>query len=193
MPKAKTKKAVKKKATPVRKKAATKRVVTKKAATKKAVKQTGTSSKFFDKLYQAKPPGKRKTKWGTTYYENRANRSDKGVLLGVDTNRYAMGNVNMTKQLSEIAKESKLKADVIKILKPKVKDYGNNYKMLLEEILQNGLQSGIINDLIYYSDTTKWYKKHKKDILQQLNVMILEYGTDVEDIFGKMFDRNEVN
>lgn len=56
----------------------------KKSAVKRktASKQKGSSSTFYDKLYQAKKPGKRKTAWGTTYYESRANRSDKGVLLG---------------------------------------------------------------------------------------------------------------
>ena len=59
-----------------------KRVVRKKVATKKVAKQSGSSDRMRDMLYQAKKPGKRKTKWGTTYYESRANRSDKGRLLG---------------------------------------------------------------------------------------------------------------
>jgi hypothetical protein len=75
MPKAKTKKAATNKATPVKRKSAT---------TKKAAKQTGTSNRIYDVLIQAKKPGKRVSKSGKTYYESRANRSDKGVLLGVN-------------------------------------------------------------------------------------------------------------
>ena len=61
------------------KKKATKKVAKKKVTKKVAVKkQTGSSVKAKDKLFQAKAPGKRKTKWGTTYTETRANRSDKG-------------------------------------------------------------------------------------------------------------------
>lgn len=48
-----------------------------------AKKQTGKTDKKRDKLFQAKKPGKRKTAWGSTYYESRANRSDKGKLLGI--------------------------------------------------------------------------------------------------------------
>lgn len=48
-----------------------------------AKKQTGTSNIEADKKRQAMAPGKRITKAGTVYYESRANRSDKGVLLGV--------------------------------------------------------------------------------------------------------------
>lgn len=46
-------------------------------------KQTGTSNIAKDKKFQAKEPGKRKSASGRTYYESRANRSDKGKLLGV--------------------------------------------------------------------------------------------------------------
>jgi hypothetical protein len=53
----------------------------KKEATKK---QTGSSVLKLDKKIQAKPVGKRKSASGKTYYESRANRSDKGKLLGIN-------------------------------------------------------------------------------------------------------------
>jgi hypothetical protein len=52
------------------------------ATTKKVLKQSGGSSKMYDLRFQALPPGKRKSATGRTYYEYRANRSDKGKLLG---------------------------------------------------------------------------------------------------------------
>lgn len=71
-----------------------KKKTVKKAAKKKTIKQTGTSNKVYDKRFEAKKPGKRKTsnphkyrgktiKKSTTYTENRENRSDKGRLLGI--------------------------------------------------------------------------------------------------------------
>jgi hypothetical protein len=88
--------AVKKKAAPKKKAALKKKAAPKKVAKKKVAvkKQTGTSVKYYDKLHQAKPVGKRTTKnphkyrgktirKSTTYTESRANRSDKGVLLGI--------------------------------------------------------------------------------------------------------------
>lgn len=66
-----------------KKKTATKKLATKKTTTTKEKKQTGSSSKIFDLRHQAMKPGKRTTSWGTTYYESRANRSDKGKLLGI--------------------------------------------------------------------------------------------------------------
>jgi len=60
-----------------------KKKTVKKAAKKKVIKQTGTSNKVYDKRKQANKPGKRISKKGNVYYENRENRSDKGRLLGI--------------------------------------------------------------------------------------------------------------
>jgi len=77
--------AVKKKSAP--KKKAAKKVAKKKIAKKKVAKKKVAKKKLtridYDKRYSAKKPGKRKSATGKTYYENRANRSDKGKLLGM--------------------------------------------------------------------------------------------------------------
>ena len=79
-------KILKKKSTP--KKAA------KKTSVKKVSVQRGSTNLLRDKKIQALPPGKRKSASGKTYYEYRANRSDKGILLGThkDTKSH---NVNI--------------------------------------------------------------------------------------------------
>jgi hypothetical protein len=75
---------------PIKKKVAKKIIrkkVAKKKVAKKVVRKKVAKKKLsridYDKLYQAKKPGKRKSASGNTYYENRANRSDKGKLLGI--------------------------------------------------------------------------------------------------------------
>lgn len=53
-------------------------------ATKKKYRQTGRSKKSADIKRKAKPPGKRKSSSGRTYFENRKNRSDiPGKLTGM--------------------------------------------------------------------------------------------------------------
>jgi hypothetical protein len=64
------------------KKAVPKKKVAKKVVRKKVVKKK-LSKIDYDKRYQAKKPGKRKSASGKTYYESRPNRSDKGRLLGI--------------------------------------------------------------------------------------------------------------
>jgi len=73
----------KKKVGAVKKKVVKKKVAKKKVAKKKVVKKKYSLNKKKDKLYSAKKPGKRTSKTGKTYYENRENRSDKGKLLGI--------------------------------------------------------------------------------------------------------------
>jgi hypothetical protein len=68
------------------KKAAPKKKAAKKVVKKKIVKKVAKkklSRIDYDKRYQAKKPGKRKSASGNTYYESRPNRSDKGRLLGI--------------------------------------------------------------------------------------------------------------
>tara|TARA_R110002126_G_scaffold87316_3_gene210286 strand:+ start:1610 stop:1981 length:372 start_codon:yes stop_codon:yes gene_type:complete len=84
--------AVKKKSAP--KKKAAKKVVKKKVAKKKVVKKKLTRVDY-DKRYQAKKPGKRKSASGNTYYEYRENRIDRGRLLGVG---YVLDKFNRLKK-----------------------------------------------------------------------------------------------
>ena len=90
------------------KKKIAKKVVRKKAPPKKVAKKKLTKQDY-DKRYQAKKPGKRTSASGNTYYENRANRSDRGKLLGIE------GNLSMSliKRLEDINKEIEKRQDVI--------------------------------------------------------------------------------
>jgi len=89
--------AVKKKSAP--KKKAAKKVAKKKIAKKKVAKKKVAKKKItridYDKRYQAKKPGKRKSASGNTYYEYRENRVDKGRLLGVG---YTLDKFNRLKK-----------------------------------------------------------------------------------------------
>lgn len=75
--------AVKKTKLPAAKKVVAKKpAAAKKTPTKKSpLRQTGSSNTKFDKLVQAKKPGKRTSASGNVYYERRADRSDKGKKL----------------------------------------------------------------------------------------------------------------
>ena len=114
------------------------------------------------------------------------------VVSGYKKPMYSMGNVDTKKLLDQFAKEGKLKKDVVAILKSKAKDYSNDYKSLLKDILYNGLQSGIISELVYYSDTLKWYNKHKAEIKMLLRESMMNYGTNnPADLFGRNWDQDD--
>ena len=81
-----------------------KKLAPKKKAAKKVAKKKLTRIDY-DKRYQAKKPGKRVSKTGKTYYENRENRIDRGKLLGIK-----IGNIPTYKD-KDAAREVQLFAD----------------------------------------------------------------------------------
>jgi hypothetical protein len=96
-----------KKATPIKK--AAKKVVKKAAPKKKAVKKVvrkvakkvirkKLTNQAYDRRFQALKPGKRTSASGNTYYEYRANRSDRGKLLGIKKYNYEqLDNIRLTR------------------------------------------------------------------------------------------------
>jgi len=91
---------------------AIKKKAVKKTAKKSVVKKTAKKrlpNSYYDKLHQAKRPGKRTSASGKTYYENRDNRSDKGKLLGIESNL----SISLIKRLEDINKEIEKRQDVI--------------------------------------------------------------------------------
>ena len=182
------KKKVVKKSAP-KKKAAKKvvrKVVKKKAATKKVAKKKLTP-RDYDKRYSAKKPGKRTSASGNTYYESRPNRSDRGKLLGIGN---VLNKNQEIKRLSQLAK-TPLEKRIVSMIKYKLTGY-DNLESLLKDILYNGLQSGIVSDLIYYSDTLAFYKRYKKEIDTLLKDLVNETGSNSPaDLFGNKWDKED--
>lgn len=63
---------------------------------------------------------------------------------------------------------------------------------IFKDVLYHGCQSGIVSELIYYSDTVAFYKKYRNEI----NTLLYELmdGTGLHsltDLFGKNFDAED--
>ena len=59
-------------------------------------------------------------------------------------------------------------------------------------MLYHGCVSGIVSELIYYSDTLKFYKKYKDEINSLLSELMQSMGCySLIDIFGKNFDEED--
>jgi hypothetical protein len=162
------------------------KVVKKKAAPKKVAKKKLTP-RDYDKRYSAKKPGKRTSASGNTYYESRPNRSDRGKLLGIGN---VLNKNQEIKRLSQLAK-TPLEKRIVSMIKYKLTGY-DNLESLLKDILYNGLQSGIVSDLIYYSDTLAFYKRYKKEIDTLLKDLVNETGSNSPaDLFGNKWDKED--
>jgi len=190
---------------PVAKKVAVKKPVAKKVArqtrsprkvraTYKVDYQTGKANRTDrgnnqDAKRKALPPGKRVSNTGNTYYETRANRTDlnRKAMTGIGSN---LSKAQEIKNLSTLGVGALMKK-VITILKSKAKDY-NNLQDLFNDILNNGLQSGIISELIYYKDTLAFYKKYQDEIVGLLKEAMFSSGIDSpEGLFGSKWDRTD--
>ena len=100
---------------------------------------------------------------------------------------------NLKKQLREMKKcnYSKLRNAVITNLLSLGYD-NDDLLSHIQDILNHGCQSGIVGNLIYYTDTTKFYKKHKSDIMKLLKELMENIGvSSPAEIFGGKFDTND--
>ena len=61
----------------------------------------------------------------------------------------------------------------------------------MEDLQQYGCQSGMINGLIYYDDTTKFFDEYKDEINDILSEVLEGTGCSMEELFGDKFDEND--
>jgi hypothetical protein len=96
------------------------------------------------------------------------------------------------KRLTELSANSnhKIEKKVAAMLKSKVINGGyDSLRSVMDDVLKHGLQSGIISDLIYYSDTLKFFKTYKKDIMDLLREQMFESGiSNPAELFGRNWD-----
>lgn len=72
-------------------------------------------------------------------------------------------------------------------------DYDNGVKGFLDDLFYGGCQSGIIDELIYYSDTVKFYKQYKSEINAMLKDTLDECGfTSPVELFGCKWDTDDI-
>jgi len=138
------------------------RKIVKKAAPKKVAKKKLTS-RDYDKRYQAKKPGKRISTGknypyieGNTYYENRANRSDRGKLLGVD-------EINIS-YLEDLNKWIKILNERQKNLKFYKEQLAEARKLKANQNIIRYNQAMILNSKILINSSKKHIMNIKKNI-----------------------------
>jgi hypothetical protein len=135
----------------------------KKAAPKKKVAKKKLTPKDYDKRYQAKKPGKRISTGknypyieGNVYYENRANRSDRGKLLGI-------GEINIS-YLEDLNKWIKILNERQKNLKFYKEQLAEARKLKANQNIIRYNQAMILNSKILINSSKKHIMNIKKNI-----------------------------
>ena len=98
--------------------------------------------------------------------------------------------MKLTKKAIKAVAETKLEKAVAKWWSNNI-EYGDDPELIMEDLLQHGCQSGMVSELIYYSDTTKFYKRHKEEINGLLYEMIESLGEGPAAVFGDNWDKED--
>ena len=92
-------------------------------------------------------------------------------------------------QLKELKKEgTKLDKKVINVLLNQGST--SEIKSYIDDVLNHGCQSGIVGELIYYTDTEKFYNKYKKDINELLTEFVSDTGLQPSELL-RDFDKDD--
>lgn len=87
--------------------------------------------------------------------------------------------------------KTKLERKVQAILNAKIEN-GYSCESVLNDLLSNGCQSGMIGELIYYNDTVKFFKTHKTEIKELLKNMLTECGCAASELFRDKWDNDDM-
>ena len=96
-------------------------------------------------------------------------------------------------QLRELKKatNNKLTKSVITDLLSYSND-SDDIKSHASDVLKYGCQSGTVGMLIYYTDTTAFFKKYKKEIMTMLKELLNDCGyKSPSELFGDKFDNDD--
>lgn len=88
--------------------------------------------------------------------------------------------------------ETKLERHVAKWLNSRAADYESGIEGVAKDLFYGGCQSGMVNELIYYQDTVKFYKKYKQDIHTLLRDLLDSVGVEGPmGLFGEKWDKDD--
>lgn len=79
---------------------------------------------------------------------------------------------------------------VARIINRHADDYDDGAEGFINDVMKGGCQSGIIGDLIYYTDTLRFYKRHREDISALVKEMQESTGESIGNLL-RDFDQDD--
>jgi hypothetical protein len=97
-----------------------------------------------------------------------------------------------SKKLAKPENETRLEQAVRLWLNDKGRDYDNGWRGALKDLQYGGCSSGIVSGLIYYSDTVKFYRQNREEIVALLVEAFEKSGFyDPAKLFGDKWDEKD--
>ena len=89
--------------------------------------------------------------------------------------------------------KTKLEKVVQREINNHAEDYESGAEGFLKDLAYGGCQSGMVGSLIYYTDTLKFYKAHKTEILDLLQEKLFETGLhSPSQLFGDTWNNDDI-
>lgn len=94
--------------------------------------------------------------------------------------------------ITKLQPKTKLERAAATWLRRMASDYESGIEGVAKDLFYGGCQSGMVGELIYYHDTVKFYKKHKKEIHALLRDNMESLGVDgPSGLFGDKWDKED--
>jgi hypothetical protein len=95
----------------------------------------------------------------------------------------------MSKRIKKQANETKLERVARVWLNSRAADYSDGWKGVYKDLEYGGCESGLVGKLIYYNDTTRFYRRHRADINALLTEAMQSSGLkSMTELFGDKWD-----
>ena len=105
--------------------------------------------------------------------------------------------MKMTKRefeaMATFAEQGSITAEVLNDILAKFDEGGRDAaEGYIKDVLQYGCQAGTVSGLIYYSDTTAFFERHKKEIKRLLTELMSDTGAkSPSELFGNKWDAED--
>jgi len=86
---------------------------------------------------------------------------------------------------------TELEKEIKEIIINNVEEYENPIDFF-NDLANHGCVSGMVSELVWYSDTVDFCQRHKEDINEAISELMECYGTtSIKDLFGDRFDNED--
>jgi len=97
----------------------------------------------------------------------------------------------MPKTIKPASDETKLQRAVRLWLNARGRDYDNGWQGAYRDLAYGGCASGMVSELIYYNDTTLFFKRHRAEINEMLKDILADTGLTADGLFGDKWDKDD--
>lgn len=94
----------------------------------------------------------------------------------------------MDKRIKKMDEETKLERVVRVWMNNEGRDYDDGWQGAYKDLERGGCQSGMVGKLIYYTDTTRFYRRHRDEIAELLQEILDDTGEGISQLFGGKWD-----